>query len=106
MLTQETLVDIHVLHRQGSSIRAIAKELGVSHNTVRRYLRDLTAAPIYPNRARRPTKLEPYKAYLARIQSRHLRTLLRARAPGRLAHRPPHRNLSVLLRCPAGSAVQ
>lgn len=65
MLTQETLVDIHVLHRQGHSIRAIAKELGVSRNTVRRYLRDVTAAPIYPNRAPRPTKLDPYKAYLA-----------------------------------------
>lgn len=65
MLTQETLVDIHVLHRQGSSIRAIAKELGVSRNTVRRYLRDLAAAPIYPDRAPRPTKLDPYKAYIA-----------------------------------------
>lgn len=65
MLTQETLVDIHVLHRQGNSIRAIAKELGVSRNTVRRYLRDLAAAPIYPDRAPRPTKLDPYKAYIA-----------------------------------------
>lgn len=65
MLTQETLVDIHVLHRQGNSIRAIAKELGVSRNTVRRYLRDLTVAPVYPERAPRPTKLDPYKAYIA-----------------------------------------
>lgn len=64
MLTQETLVDIHVLHRQGNSIRAIAKELGISRNTVRRYLRDLIAAPIYPDRAPRPTKLDPYKAYI------------------------------------------
>ena len=38
MLTQETLVDIHVLHRQGNSIRAIAKGLGVSRNTVRRFV--------------------------------------------------------------------
>jgi transposase len=65
MLTQETLVDIHVLHRQGNSIRAIAKELGVSRNTVRRYLRDLAAAPAYPDRTPRPTKLDPYKAYIA-----------------------------------------
>lgn len=65
MLTQETLVDIHVLHRQGNSIRAIAKELAVSRNTVRRYLRDLAAAPVYPDRAPRPTKLDPYKAYIA-----------------------------------------
>lgn len=65
MLTQETLVDIHVLHRQGSSIRAIADELGVSRNTVRRYLRDLTAVPVYPKRQPRAMKLDPYKAYLA-----------------------------------------
>jgi transposase len=45
MLTQETLVEIHVLHRQGESIRAIAQKLGVSRNTVRRYLRDLSAVP-------------------------------------------------------------
>lgn len=37
MLTQELLVEIHVLHRQGRSIRRIAKTLGVSRNTVRRY---------------------------------------------------------------------
>jgi transposase len=38
MLSQEALVEIHVLHRQGESIRAIAQKLGVSRNTVRRYL--------------------------------------------------------------------
>jgi transposase len=43
MLTQETLVEIHVLHRQGESIHAIAQKLGVSRNTVRCYLRDLRA---------------------------------------------------------------
>lgn len=58
-------MDIQVLHRQGYGIRAIAKELGVSRNTVRRYLRDFTAAPTYPDRAPRPTKLDPYKAYIA-----------------------------------------
>lgn len=70
MLTQETLVEIHVLHRQGESIRAIAQKLGVSRNTVRRYLRDLSAAPKYPNRALKATKLDPYKEYLlARIEA-------------------------------------
>ena len=37
MLTQELLVEIHVLHRQGHSIRQIAKILRLSRNTVRRY---------------------------------------------------------------------
>ena len=64
MLTQEKLVEIHVLHRQGKSVRAIARELGLSRNTVRRYLRDLTAIPEYPERSPRPTKLDPYKTYL------------------------------------------
>jgi len=70
MLTQETLVEIHVLHRQGQSIRAIAQKLGVSRNTVRRYLRDLSVVPCYPDRAQRATKLDPYKDYLlARIEA-------------------------------------
>ncbi|MCH9665939.1 MAG: helix-turn-helix domain-containing protein, partial [Gammaproteobacteria bacterium] len=33
MLTEENSVEIQVLHRQGMSIRAIAKELGLSRNT-------------------------------------------------------------------------
>src|SRR5690554_7443469 len=64
MLTQEALVEIHVLHRQGESIRAIAQKLNLSRNTVRRYLRDLSAAPSYPDRPQRATKLDPYKDYL------------------------------------------
>jgi transposase len=70
MLTQETLVEIHVLHRQGESIHAIAQKLGVSRNTVRRYLRDLSAVPSYPDRTQKATKLDPYKNYLlARIEA-------------------------------------
>ena len=70
MLTQEILVEIHVLHRQGESIRAIAQKLGVSRNTVRRYLRDLSAVPSYPDRTQKATKLDPYKGYLlARIEA-------------------------------------
>jgi transposase len=45
MLTQEILVEIHVLHRQGKSIRSIAKALNVSRNTVRKYLRDIARTP-------------------------------------------------------------
>ena len=64
MLTQENVVEIHVLHRQGKSIREIARELDVSRNTVRRYLRGLSVTPSYPSREARPTKLDAYKAYL------------------------------------------
>lgn len=70
MLTQERFVTIHVLKHQGHSIRAIAKEVGVSRNTVRRYLRDMNAQPIYPQRPPRPTKLAPFESYIkARIDA-------------------------------------
>ena len=59
-------MEIHVLETQGLSIRAIGRRLGVSRNTVRRYLRDRRLTPQYPSRETRPTKLEPYKAYLMR----------------------------------------
>jgi transposase len=64
MLTQELLVEIHVLHRQGQSIRAIAKTLHVSRNTVRKYLRDIAKTPAYSERADRASKLDPFKTYL------------------------------------------
>ena len=54
MLTQELSVEIRVLARQGMSIRAIAQQLRVSRNTVRKYLRN-PGLPIYPSRAARPT---------------------------------------------------
>jgi transposase len=57
------LVEIKVLARQGKRIREIARELGVSRNTVRKYLRSPTS-PQYGPRSPRPTKLAPYEAYL------------------------------------------
>jgi len=57
-------VEIHVLHQQGCSIRRIAKDLGISRNTVRNYLRDRSKALVYPERQSRPTKLQPYHDYL------------------------------------------
>ena len=64
MVTQEILVDIHVLHRQGNSIRAIAKELDLSRNTVRRYLRNIAQTPNYASRDPRPSKLDPFKSFI------------------------------------------
>ncbi len=60
MLTQEQCVEIRVLSRQGKSIRGIAKELGVSRNTVREHLRDPRARRYGP-RLPRSTKLDPYR---------------------------------------------
>ena len=69
MLTQEQAVEIRVLRRQGMHIRAIAKELGLSRTTVRRYLRDPSASRYGPREAR-PTKLGPYISYvLGRVEA-------------------------------------
>ena len=69
MLTQENQVEIRVLARQGMGIRAIARELEVSRNTVRRVLRG-QAPRRYGPRGPRATKLDGYKAYIgARVQA-------------------------------------
>ena len=44
MVGMEAAMEIRVLHRHGKGIREIARELGASRNTVRRYLRDESAA--------------------------------------------------------------
>lgn len=56
-------MEIRVMARQGKGIREIAREMGVSRNTARRYVRE-TGAPRYKARRPRPMKLGPYKAYL------------------------------------------
>ncbi len=64
MLTREQAVEVRVLRRQGWSIRAIARETGLSRVTVRRYLEDPAAGECYGPRAARPGKLDGYKDYL------------------------------------------
>ncbi|WP_423804215.1 helix-turn-helix domain-containing protein [Nitrosomonas nitrosa] len=61
MLTQELLVEIHVLHRHGKSIRAIAKTFQLSRNSVRKYLRNNAMAPSYSKRSDRVSKLYLFK---------------------------------------------
>lgn len=62
MIKLEEWVDVVALHRQGLSIRAIARRLGISRNAVRRALRR-GGPPVYV-RPPRPSKLDPYKDYL------------------------------------------
>ncbi|MGC7880292.1 helix-turn-helix domain-containing protein, partial [Desulforudis sp. 1190] len=51
------------LHGKGESIRAITRLLDVSRNTVRRYLRE-PGIPKPKPRAKRGSKLDPYKDYI------------------------------------------
>ena len=54
--------------RRGEGVRAIARQLGCSRNTVRRYLRE-QQVPRYGPRTARTCKLDDYKEYLlARIE--------------------------------------
>lgn len=63
MLRSGSVNTIRELAVQGQPIRAIAKELGLARNTVRKYLRGGHEAPPRP---RRPSKLDPYKEQLRR----------------------------------------
>lgn len=63
MLTLEEVVTIEVLTKQGRGLREIARELGVSRNTVRKYLRD-GKLPQYTARPVRPAKLDAFEPYL------------------------------------------
>lgn len=63
-------MEIKVLARQGYGIKTIARELGLSRNTVRKYLRGEGTSPRYLARAPRPCKLDPFKGHLqARIEA-------------------------------------
>jgi transposase len=63
MLQKEQWMQIHVLKAQGMSVREIARRLGVSRNTVTRYLAT-QEVPRYKQREPRPTKLDPFAAYI------------------------------------------
>ena len=56
-------MEIDVLHRQGKGIREIARDAGVSRNTVRAVLRGEHDGQYGP-RVPRPSKLDPCKDYL------------------------------------------
>lgn len=71
MLRLEGFVEIQVLKRQGKSIRAISAELGVSRNTVRKYLRS-AKRPQAKERPPRVSKLEPFRQYIQeRVRQAH-----------------------------------
>jgi len=57
-------MNIKILHQQGVSQRAIARQLGISRNTVKKYLNPALLEPKYSTRAKKASKLAAYKPYL------------------------------------------
>jgi len=52
------------LHRQGLSVSAIARQLGVDRKTVRKYIARGLEPPAYGPRQPRPRRLDPFTTYL------------------------------------------
>ena len=70
MLTEEAIMEMKIMSRRGMSIRAIARELDVSRNTVRKYLRGVVPKPSQGTGPGRPRKLAPYEDWLRqRVES-------------------------------------
>ncbi|MFO8151393.1 MAG: IS21 family transposase [Trueperaceae bacterium] len=68
MITLGEIALIHDLKRQGLSVSAMARKLGMDRKTVRKHLEVGIAAPAYSPRAVRPRLIAPYEDYLpARI---------------------------------------
>ena len=63
MIGKEECMEVRILKKQGKSIREISRITGLCRNTVRKFLRS-TADPRYKERAKRPGKLDPFKAFL------------------------------------------
>ncbi|SPP98047.1 Putative transposase (Fragment) [Bradyrhizobium vignae] len=64
MLKLGELVMILDLHRQGLSVSAIARQLGVDRKTVRAYIAKGLEPPVYKKRAVRPGIVDHFEAYL------------------------------------------
>lgn len=60
MITKEEFMDIHSLRKDGWSMRAIAKKLGIHRNTVKRHL-ESDILPRYRKRKRKPSLLDPFE---------------------------------------------
>ena len=65
MLGGRTVKQMYELHAKGHSVRAIARTLGLSRNSVRKYLR-ADEIPKPKERPRRGSKMDPFVAHLER----------------------------------------
>ena len=78
MISKEVYMDIKAMHRRGMSMRAIARQLGIHRNTVKRHL-ESDSFPEYRKRKRKESILDRYKQviddYLAEEITRLLGSL-------------------------------
>ena len=65
MVSLEAYMDIFTLHRQGQSLRSIARRLGIHRNTVKKYIEEGTP-PAYKKTKRRESILAPWHDIIAR----------------------------------------
>ena len=63
MLGGGLVKELYELKGEGHCIRGIARELGISRNTTRKYVRS-PEVPKASQRPRRESKLDPYKEYI------------------------------------------
>lgn len=63
-------MDVHVLHKQLGSIRAVVRQTGYSRNTVRKLLRSATP-PAFERPAARKTGVDEFKDYLTQRFTEH-----------------------------------
>jgi len=110
MLRSGQVNTIREMAVQGKPVRAIARELGLARNTVRRYVRG-TAAAVAASRPRRGSKLDPFKGQIRRwVREDHLYNcetmLLRLRALGYSGQISILKDFVRPLRPPAASARQ
>ncbi|WP_311317241.1 helix-turn-helix domain-containing protein [Candidatus Regiella insecticola] len=64
LISKEELMKIQILYKQGLSQRAIARQLGISRNTVKQYLHSKMNEPVYKSRDQSPSLLDPFKSFL------------------------------------------
>jgi transposase len=65
MIDKRTIFEIHRLHELGMKERKIARHLGISRPTVRKYLRNPDITRVKP--IAKPSKLEPYYDYINQL---------------------------------------
>lgn len=64
MVDMEEWMDIQAMRREGLSISEIARRTGRTRKTIAKYLKEPHKLPAYTRRAKRGSKLDPYKDYL------------------------------------------